>query len=93
MRAGFEIIPRDLSKEELLRYFTYSPKDRHEIFRCRGGGNKARFALLLGGGRFPTSFATGDTNVEKIEPSDQKILRYVKTNLKPHSYGCILGRS
>jgi len=26
-RAGFENIPRDLSKAELLRYFIYSPED------------------------------------------------------------------
>jgi TnpA family transposase len=59
-RTGFETIPRDLSKAELLRYFTYSPEDRQEIFQCRGAGNKAGFALLLGGvrltGRFPTGF-------------------------------------
>jgi Domain of unknown function (DUF4158) len=59
-RAGFENIPRDLSKAELLRYFTYSPEDRHEIFQCRGDSNKAGFALLLGGvrltGRFPAGF-------------------------------------
>jgi hypothetical protein len=59
-RTGFETIPRDLSKGELLRYFTYSPEDRHEIFHCRGASNKAGFALLLGGvrltGRFPTNF-------------------------------------
>jgi uncharacterized protein DUF4158 len=59
-RTGFETIPRDLSKAELLRYFTYSPEDRQEIFQCRGAGNKIGFALLLGGvrltGRFPTGF-------------------------------------
>src|SRR5215510_8921308 len=59
-RAGFENIPRDLSKAELLRYFTYSPDDRHEIFQCRGDSNKVGFALLLGGvrltGRFPAGF-------------------------------------
>jgi TnpA family transposase len=59
-RAGFENIPRDLSKGELLRYFTYSSEDRHEIFQCRGDSNKIGFALLLGGvrltGRFPAGF-------------------------------------
>jgi len=59
-RAGFENIPRDLSKAELLRYFTYSPEDRNEIFQCRGNGNKVGFALLLSGarltGRFPANF-------------------------------------
>jgi TnpA family transposase len=59
-RTGFENIPRDLSKAELLRYFTYSSDDRHEIFQCRGNSNKAGFALLLGGmrltGRFPANF-------------------------------------
>ncbi len=57
-RTGFESIPPDLSKAELLRYFTYSPEDRHEIFQWRGNSNKVGFAILLGGvrltGRFPT---------------------------------------
>src|SRR5262245_14531403 len=35
-RAGFESIPRDLSKAELFRYFTYSEKDIQEINLCRG---------------------------------------------------------
>jgi len=60
VRAGFENLPRDLSKAELLRYFTYSPEDRHEIFQCRGPSNKVGFALLLSGvrltGRFPADF-------------------------------------
>ena len=59
-RAGFENIPRDLSKAELLRYFTYSPEDQREFFQCRGDSNKVGFALLLGGvrltGRFPVGF-------------------------------------
>jgi hypothetical protein len=55
IRAGFENIPRDLSKAELLRYFTYSPEDRHEIFQCRGSGNKVGFALLLSGVRLTCS--------------------------------------
>lgn len=59
-RTGFERIPRDLSKAELLRYFTYSPEDRDEIFQCRGNSNKVGFALLLSGirltGRFPSGF-------------------------------------
>lgn len=56
-RAGFEAIPRDLSKAELLRYFTYTEKDIQEINLCRGAGNRIGFALLLSGvrltGRFP----------------------------------------
>jgi TnpA family transposase len=59
-RSGFETIPRDLSRAELFRYFTYSPEDRDEIFQCRGRSNRVGFALLLGGvrltGRFPTQF-------------------------------------
>ena len=38
-RAGFEAIPRDLSKAELLRYFTYTEKDVQEILFCRGASN------------------------------------------------------
>lgn len=56
-RAGFESIPRDLSKAELLRYFTYTEKDVQEIQLCRGASNRLGFALLLSGvrltGRFP----------------------------------------
>lgn len=56
-RAGFESIPRDLSKAELFRYFTYSEKDLQEINLCRGVNNKIGFSLLLSGvrltGRFP----------------------------------------
>ncbi|MBO0860287.1 MAG: DUF4158 domain-containing protein [Chloracidobacterium sp.] len=44
--ASIPAIPRDLSKAELLRYFTYSPEDRHEIFQCRGDSNKVGFAWL-----------------------------------------------
>jgi hypothetical protein len=39
-RAGFESIPRDISKAELLRYFTYSENDLQEINFCRGVGNR-----------------------------------------------------
>ncbi len=28
-RSGFDVIPRDLSRAELLRYFTYSEQDPH----------------------------------------------------------------
>jgi TnpA family transposase len=59
-RAGFESIPRDISKAELLRYFTYSENDLREINLCRGAGNRIGFALLLSGarltGRFPYDF-------------------------------------
>jgi hypothetical protein len=59
-RGGFETIPSDLSKAELLRYFTYSAEDRLAIFECRGNNNKVGFALLLGSvrltGRFPIHF-------------------------------------
>jgi uncharacterized protein DUF4158 len=56
-RAGFESVPNDLSKVELLRYFTYSENDLKEINLCRGANNRIGFALLLSGvrltGRFP----------------------------------------
>ena len=56
-RSGFEAIPKDLSRAELLRYFTYSEQDRQQIFQCRGEHNQIGFALLLSGvrltGRFP----------------------------------------
>jgi len=59
-RAGFESIPRDISKAELLRYFTYSENDLQEINLCRGADNRTGFALLLSGvrltGRFPHDF-------------------------------------
>src|SRR5215813_8921063 len=59
-RSGFEAIPRDLSRAELLRYFTYSEQDRQQIFQCRGEYNQIGFALLLSGvrltGRFPHNF-------------------------------------
>ena len=46
-RSGFESIPRDISKAELLRYFTYSENDLQEINLCRGSNNRIGFALLL----------------------------------------------
>jgi Domain of unknown function (DUF4158) len=56
-RAGFESVPNDLSRAELLRYFTYSENDLKEINLCRGTNNRIGFALLLRGvrltGRFP----------------------------------------
>jgi Domain of unknown function (DUF4158) len=59
-RAGFESIPRDISKAELLRYFTYSENDLQEINLCRGVGNRIGSTLLLSGvrltGRFPHDF-------------------------------------
>jgi len=59
-RSGFEAIPKDLSRAELLRYFTYSEQDRQQIFQCRGEHNQIGFALLLSGvrltGRFPHDF-------------------------------------
>jgi hypothetical protein len=39
-RLGFEAIPKDLSRAELLRYFTYSEQDRQQIFQCRGENNR-----------------------------------------------------
>lgn len=60
-RSGFERIPKDLSRTELIRYFTYSESDKHEITQCRSGDNQIGFALLLSGvrltGRFPYDFA------------------------------------
>lgn len=59
-RSGFESIPQDVSRQELVRYFTYSDTDKREIFQCRGAHNQIGFALLLGGvrmtGRFPYDF-------------------------------------
>src|SRR5215475_11057183 len=59
-RAGFESVPNDLSKAEILRYFTYSENDLREINLCRGANNRIGFALLLSGvrltGRFPYDF-------------------------------------
>jgi TnpA family transposase len=59
-RAGFESIPHDISRSELLRFFTFSDNDRNEILQCRGDVNRIGFALLLGGirllGRFPHDF-------------------------------------
>jgi hypothetical protein len=59
-RSGFEAIPKDLSRAELLRYFTYSEQDHQQIFQCRGEHNQIGFALLLSGvrltGRFPHDF-------------------------------------
>src|SRR5215470_9869735 len=59
-RAGFESVPNDLSKAEILRYFTYLENDLKEINLCRGTNNRIGFALLLSGvrltGRFPHDF-------------------------------------
>lgn len=59
-RAGFEKIPQNLTRTELLQYFTFSAEDRQEILQCRGDHNRIGFALLLGGvrlmGRFPYDF-------------------------------------
>ena len=76
IRRGFDSIPRDLSKAELLRYFTYSPEDRHEIFQCRGNSNKVGFAVLLGGIRLTGRFPTG------LELIGQSLLTHVCGQLK-----------
>jgi TnpA family transposase len=55
-RAGFDRIPRNLSRAELLRYFTFSDEDRREIAQCRGEHNRIGFALLLGGARLTGRF-------------------------------------
>src|SRR5947208_3600330 len=55
-RAGFERIPPNLSRAELLRYFTFGEEDRCEIAQCRGEHNKIGFALLLGGVRLTGRF-------------------------------------
>lgn len=59
-RAGFEIIPQDISRTELLRYFTFSDNDLEQVRQCRGDINRLGFALLLSGvrltGRFPHDF-------------------------------------
>jgi TnpA family transposase len=55
-RAGFERIPSNLSRAELLRYFTFGEEDRCEISQCRGEHNQIGFALLLGGVRLTGRF-------------------------------------
>ncbi|MGH9822292.1 MAG: DUF4158 domain-containing protein [Blastocatellia bacterium] len=56
-RSGLDRLPRDLSRAELFRYFTYSEGDIAQIHFCRGDQNRVGFALMLGGvrltGRFP----------------------------------------
>ena len=44
-RSGFESIPSDLSRTELLRYFTFSDIDLREITQCRGTSNRIGFAV------------------------------------------------
>ena len=68
-RAGFESIPQDISRSELLRYFTFSENDLREIRACRGAMNRIGFALLLSGvrltGRFPYDFELVPNSVLK----------------------------
>ena len=75
-RARFESIPRDLSKAELFRYFTYSEKDLQEINLCRGVSNKIGFSLLLSGvrltGRFP----------HDLELIPQSVLTHISAQLR-----------
>jgi urease gamma subunit len=62
LRFGSEAIPKDLSRAELIRYFTYSDDDKREISQCRCLHNQIGFATLLGGvrltGRFPYNLET-----------------------------------
>jgi hypothetical protein len=55
-------LPTDPSEEELVRHWTLSEGDLDEIRRCRGAGNRLRFALQLcilrRYGRFLSNFAT-----------------------------------
>jgi hypothetical protein len=55
-RASFEHIPRNLSRAELFRYFTFPEPNRNEIAQCRGESNKIGFALLLSGVRLTGRF-------------------------------------
>ena len=55
-RPGFERIPPNLSRAELLRSFTVGKEDHREIAQCRGKHNKIGFALLLGGVRLTGRF-------------------------------------
>lgn len=41
------LLPPDPTEEELARNWTLSQSDRIEVFRCRGDGNRLRFALQL----------------------------------------------
>lgn len=56
-RTGFESLPRDLSRSELFRFFTFSDVDLEQIRLSRGDTSRLGFALMLGGvrltGRFP----------------------------------------
>jgi Domain of unknown function (DUF4158) len=45
-RRHLLVLPEDPTDEELVRYWTLSEADKHEVLRCRGEDNRRRFALL-----------------------------------------------
>jgi Domain of unknown function (DUF4158) len=41
------VLPEDPSEEELAQYWTLSPRDKAEVFQCRGEAQRRRFAVQL----------------------------------------------
>ena len=46
-RRHLLVLPEDPTDEELVRHWTLSEADKHEVLRCRGEDNRRRFALQL----------------------------------------------
>jgi Domain of unknown function (DUF4158) len=46
-RRHLLVLPEDPTDEELVRHWTLSQADKHEVRRCRGEDNRRRFALQL----------------------------------------------
>ena len=82
-RTGWETIPRDLSRAELFRYFTYTAEDRAELFACRGTSNKPGLAILFGGLRLTGRFLTN------FEALPQPLLSHVCAQLKVAGRLCL----
>jgi Domain of unknown function (DUF4158) len=40
-------LPEDPSQEELVQYWTLSPRDKDEVYKCRGEAQRRRFAVQL----------------------------------------------
>ena len=40
-------LPEDPSPEELVQYWTLSPRDKDEVYKCRGAAPRRRFAVQL----------------------------------------------
>jgi hypothetical protein len=41
------VLPADPSEEELAQYWTLSPRDKEEVYKCRGEAQRRRFAVQL----------------------------------------------